>query len=189
MNYMVLVNKVYSLKQNMELDLIFVGKNSDNEKVYMERKAGKALMKMLNDVNSVFGEDSVIVDSGYRSLEKQQKILDYYFKIEGDKVYSRVALPGYSEHHTGLAIDLEVLKNGVGNMTGDEKEMKWLYDNAYKYGFILRYPQDKENITGYRYEPWHFRYVGSSEVAFSIKKSGLTFDEYVLKSEKKEVLV
>lgn len=185
MNYMVLVNKEHVLKKDLDLDLINVGKNSDNEDVYLERKAGKALLRMLDDVNGIYGKNHVVVSSGYRSFKVQQDVLDYYINIEGEKAYSRVAFPGESEHHTGLGIDVGVFKDNVyeDDPTGDEPELKWMFDNAYKYGFILRYPKGKEKITGYRYEPWHFRYVGSAEKALLIKQSGLTLDEYVFQFE------
>ena len=181
MNYMVLVNKENVLEKDLDLNLINVGKNSDNEDVYLERKAGKALLKMLKDVNGIFGEGHVIVCSGYRNFKNQQDVLDYYINIEGENAYSRVALPGESEHHTGLGIDVSVLKNNLyeDDSTGEEPELKWLFDNAYKYGLILLYPKGKKKVMGYRYEPWHFRYVGSAGKALLIKQSGLTLDEYV----------
>ena len=77
------------------------------------------------------------------------------------------------DHQTGLAVDI----NGCDDNFGNTKEGKWLVDNSYKYGFILRYPKGKEYITGYQYEPWHFRYVGV-DVATQIYELDITFEEY-----------
>ena len=180
MNYLMLVNKDYPLNDGLELDLINAYKNNDGEDVYLERKAGKALLKMLNDVNRLFDNEKIIVSSGYRSIDDQQNVLDYYLNIEGNNAYKRVALPGTSEHQIGLGIDIGIIKNGEykDDLTGNEEALKWLFENAYKYGFILRYPLGKENIHGYRYEPWHFRYVGL--IAKYIKENDLTLEEYVL---------
>lgn len=186
MDYLILVNKENPLYTNLKLDLIKVGKNHDNEYVYMEKLAGLSLMRMLDDVNKLFPFEKVVVNSGYRSISKQEAILKYYLEKEGSKAYERVALPKTSEHHTGLAIDVSVIKNGIyiEDPTGIEKSLKWLYENAYKYGFILRYPLGKESVCGYMYEPWHFRYIGFSKLAFEMKKNNLTLEEYVLEKNK-----
>ena len=95
--------------------------------------------------------------SGFRSYENQAYTYNYWCNMDGQEAadtYS--ARPGYSEHQTGMAIDLTNDWDGFGSTA----QAKWLNDNAYQYGFILRYPQGKENITGYEYEPWHYRYVG-----------------------------
>lgn len=189
MDYMILVNKGHPLEKELDMDLINVGKNSDNEDVYLEKKAGKALLRMLKDVNSIYGEKHVVVSSGYRSFEHQKNVLKYYFNLEGNLAYSRVALPGTSEHHTGLGIDVGVFKNDVYNddPTGDEPELKWMFENAYKYGFILRYPKGKEAIHGYRYEPWHFRYIDSVELAKDIKDRDITLEEYIMEKKVKKL--
>lgn len=186
MNYLILVNKENPLKDKLKIDLINVGKKNISEDVYMERTAGLSLIKMLDDVNKLFDNEKVIVNSGYRSLKKQKEILEYYLEKEGNIAYKRVAIPGTSEHHTGLGVDVAVLSFGkcVEDPTGNEESLRWLFENSYKYGFILRYPKNKEDIHGYRYEPWHFRYVGSSKLAKEIKDSGLTLDEYILKKVK-----
>ena len=186
MNYLILVNKEHPLKDELKIDLINVGKKNTSEDVYMEKFAGLSLIKMLEDVNKIFDNEKVIVNSGYRSIQEQKEILEYYLEKEGNEAYRRVAVPGASEHHTGLGIDVSIFINGKyeEDPTGNEKSLRWLFENSYKYGFILRYPENKENIHGYRYEPWHFRYVGSSKLAKEIKNSGLTFDEYILKKQK-----
>ena len=111
----------------------------------------------------------LLVNSSYRTFEEQQEQYD----MSNDDYASR---PGYSEHQTGLALD--IVSDGVqGNEFENTDEFKWLQENAHKYGFIIRYPKDKEYITGYNYESWHYRYVGE-ELATKVKESGLTYDEY-----------
>ncbi len=122
----------------------------------------------------------LLATSGYRSYEKQQSIferkVDSVGKIEAAKY---VALPGQSEHQTGLAMDVtsESANWGLSNNFGETNEGKWLKDNCYKYGFILRYPEGKEDITGYNYEPWHIRYVGK-KVSTYIYTNNITLEEF-----------
>ena len=111
----------------------------------------------------------LLVNSSYRTFEDQQNEYD----MSNDDYASR---PGFSEHQTGLALDI-VTDNIIGNEFENTDEFKWLQENAHLYGFILRYPKDKEYITGYNYESWHYRYVGK-ELATKVKESGLTYDEY-----------
>jgi len=95
------------------------------------------------------------------------------------KAAKYVALPGQSEHQTGLAMDVtsESANWGLSNNFGETNEGKWLKDNCYKYGFILRYPEGKEDITGYNYEPWHIRYVGK-KVSTYIYTNNITLEEF-----------
>lgn len=121
--------------------------------------------------------------SGYRSYETQKIIYDNYVTANGkEKADTFSARPGYSEHQTGYVMDL----NDATSNFEDTKAAKWLDKNAYKYGFIIRFPKGKEKYTGYKYEPWHVRYVGV-EKALKIYKSGLSLEEYYnLKSEYKD---
>ena len=119
----------------------------------------------------------LIITSSYRDYNFQKELWDSYANQKGDEWADSVsARAGYSEHQTGYTLDIVTYN---ANMSSFEKtdEFKWLQNNAYKYGFILRYPKDKEDITGYSYESWHYRYVGK-DVATKIKKLGITFDEY-----------
>ena len=119
----------------------------------------------------------LIITSSYRDYNFQKELWDSYANQKGDEWADSVsARAGYSEHQTGYTLDIVTYN---ANMSSFEKtdEFKWLQDNAYKYGFILRYPKDQEDITGYSYESWHYRYVGK-DVATKIKKLGITFDEY-----------
>lgn len=115
------------------------------------------------------------VTSAYRSYEDQQGVYASYLKSNGKEYVSQyVATPGYSEHQTGLALDV---KSTVSSPFKKTKEYTWMIKNAYKYGFILRYPENKEDITGYNAEAWHFRYVGE-EIAKYIYDENITYDEY-----------
>lgn len=112
--------------------------------------------------------------SGYRSYARQAELYDYYTRIYGQSYASRIsALPGTSEHQTGLAIDVGNHNKACGLQAcfANTPVGKWVAKNGYKYGFILRYPQGQESVTGYSYEPWHFRYVGTT-LAKSYKNSG-----------------
>lgn len=121
----------------------------------------------------------LIVDSAYRSGVYQQKVLDSVLKEKGEDAYKLVALPGTSEHQTGLAVDFAYYENGIydDNVKEDDKEAMWLKENAWKYGFILRYPKGKEDITGFNFEPWHFRFVGL-ELAKEIYTQDITLEEF-----------
>ena len=106
-----------------------------------------------------------------------KKIYDEYKDLKGEEYADEYAArPDYSEHQSGLALD--IITYGASGETFDTTDaFKWLQKNAHKYGFILRYPKDKEDITGYAYESWHYRYLGK-DLATKVKKSGLTYDEY-----------
>lgn len=119
------------------------------------------------------------IDSGYRSIEYQQKVLDYWISKKGDDAYKTVALPKHSEHHTGLAIDICVFRGDEYFCVIDDslEEVKWIINNAYKFGFIHRYPKNKEDITKFSYEPWHIRYVGL-ELSMYLYENNLALEEY-----------
>jgi D-alanyl-D-alanine carboxypeptidase len=120
---------------------------------------------------------SLIITSSYRDYEFQEELWNNYaYANSEDWADSVSARAGYSEHQTGLALDI-VTYNSTMNDFENTDEFKWLQKNAYKYGFILRYPKDKTDITGYDYESWHYRYVGK-EVAQKIHELDITFDEY-----------
>lgn len=116
------------------------------------------------------------VISGYRSYSHQNSIYNNYVKRDGKKEADRYsARPGHSEHQTGLAFDVNSLEQSFGAT----KAGIWLSENCYKYGFVLRYPKGKENITGYMYEPWHFRYIGSEAKNLYNNGSWITLEEYL----------
>ena len=112
--------------------------------------------------------------STYRSYKTQEIIYNRYVKIDGvNKADTYSARPGYSEHQTGLAVDIR--STGYNELIA--KHYSWLKDNSYKYGFIIRYTKDNENITGYQEEPWHLRYIGVDH-ATKVHDLNITYDEY-----------
>ena len=134
-----------------------------------------AFKRMFDDAKK---EDlTLIVNSSYRSYIDQDEIYERYKKNKGEEYADSIAArPGFSEHQTGYAVDL--ITYGATSSTFEETdEFRWLQNNAYKYGFILRYPKDKEYLTGYSYESWHYRYVGLN-AAKTIHDENTTFDEY-----------
>lgn len=117
---------------------------------------------------------SIWISSGFRSYSLQESLYTRYSAADGQAAADRYsARPGHSEHQSGLAIDLNTITQSFANTA----EGKWIAENCWKYGFILRYPKEKEAQTGYMYEPWHIRYVGL-EAAEEIFKSGLCLEEY-----------
>ena len=154
-----LVNKTYHLPKNYDPKV--------NE------EALKNLKKMQADAKAL-GLNIPLV-SGYRSYETQEKLYNKYVKKDGEnKANTYSAKPGESEHQTGLAFDIGSVDRSFANTI----EAKWLAENAYLYGFIIRYPKGKTDITGYIYEPWHVRYLGEKK-AKDVYLSGLTLEEYL----------
>lgn len=114
--------------------------------------------------------------SGYRSYQYQTQLYNNYVNLHGEEEANTFsAKPGFSEHQTGLTFDL---KDFNGQLVEDLITSQWIKDNCAKYGFILRYPEGKEDITGYIYEPWHLRYVGE-EVANQIMNNNTTLEQYL----------
>ena len=123
---------------------------------------------------------TIRVISAYRSYHYQKGLYDNYVSRDGiDIADTYSARPGYSEHQTGLVVDIDNGKLDFNHFE-DTEEFHWMENNAYLYGFILRYPKGKEDITGYDYEAWHYRYVGK-EIASFIQQNNLTFDEYYVR--------
>jgi len=132
-----------------------------------ERQVAKVMATPLENMVNDAKKDGVAFDleSGYRSYNFQVTLYNSYVQQQGKAVAdSQSARPGFSEHQTGLAADLGGKSKPVCNVEtcyADTPEGKWLAANAYKYGFIIRYPSDKAHVTGYIYEPWHIRYIGT----------------------------
>ncbi|WP_455543670.1 M15 family metallopeptidase [Intestinibacter sp.] len=162
----IIVNKKYGLDEN------YTYKN--NQKLFNE--ATKAFNNMKKDAEK--DGMSLNIISRYRSYDVQNWIYEKY-KQQYSNIDTFSAKPGYSEHQTGLAFDLsEKPKTSVRDAFEFTEEYKWLRKNAYKYGFILRYPKGKSNITGYKFEPWHYRYVGEN-ISYSLKDGDITLEEYL----------
>ena len=154
-----------------EVDFVYY---ADQAVTRMDTVAATALEKMFSTAK-VEGITLLAV-SGYRDYLYQQKLYADA-EIEGEEEY--VAPPGASEHQTGLAMD--VLSNEYTTLDEDfdkTQAFQWLQDNCYKYGFIIRYPKGTESITGYKYEPWHIRYVGV-DGASEITRKQITLEEYM----------
>ena len=120
-------------------------------------------------------ELGIVINSGYRSYQDQVDIRDTYKNLYGSNYVKRyVAEPGHSEHQTGLSFDVG---STTSNVFANSKEYKWMLENSYKYGFIHRFSKSGEDITGFREEPWHYRYVGKTAAKY-IYDNNLTFEEY-----------
>jgi len=120
----------------------------------------------------------LLVESAFRSYDKQVQVYKQYENQKGTKYADGIAArPGFSEHQTGLSLDIFAKECYQQSTFKDSKAYAWLIANSYKYGFILRYPEGKDNLTGYKYESWHYRYIGK-DLAKKVHDSGLTYDEY-----------
>lgn len=175
----VIINKKHPLPEDYEpSDLVIPNVQATKEGLTLRSEAANALETMF----SAAAEDGItlILGSGYRSYETQARLFNNYVNRDGEEAANRYsARPGESEHQTGLAVDISdySMANWLKNSFKDTAESRWLIENAYKYGFVLRYIDGKEDITGYIYEPWHYRYLGIEEAA-KIKASNLTLEEY-----------
>jgi D-alanyl-D-alanine carboxypeptidase len=185
-----MVNKEYTLPETYEpSDMVIPNVTfSFGEAIvpqrYLRKEAARALEELFELAESE--EIELFAVSGYRSYSRQQGIFNVEKEDKGEKqALQAVALPGQSEHQTGLAMDVSSrsVNLEITEEFGETKEGKWVRDNAHKAGFIIRYPEGKESITGYQYEPWHLRYVGK-EQAIAIYKNRLTLEEYFLKVKK-----
>lgn len=183
-NIVALVNKQYALPSSyipadlMRPNVPFPFGDQKIEKSYLRKEAARALEKMFAQAKreniELFGV------SGYRSYKRQQEVFSAEVNRVGEKkAVLAVAIPGFSEHQSGLAMDISSpsVNYDLTESYGNTKEGKWLVANAHRFGFILRYPKGKEQVTGYQYEPWHFRYVGI-QAATDIFERNLTLEEY-----------
>ncbi|MFI3324740.1 MAG: M15 family metallopeptidase [Clostridia bacterium] len=174
---LILVNYENPLPDDFEVELVSYGEKYVDERIY------DALSDMISDCGKAGG--TLWVASAYRSVETQESVLskavanrmsDYGMTEEEatENALLTIAQPGYSEHHTALAVDF----NYVNSAFEDTVAYEWLSENAMYYGFILRYPEDKEDITQISYEPWHYRYVGV-EAAIEMNELGFCLEEYI----------
>lgn len=173
---LILVNSDHKLPDGYQPDLVSM------YGVQIDRRAAEAYKKM--DAAAASDGISIWISSAYRSSEKQGKLFHKEVASASDSCSSpqeaeafaekSVARPGYSEHSTGLAMDL----NGVRDDFDTTPAFHWLGEHAQKYGFVLRYPKDKQEITKIKYEPWHYRYVGVKN-AEAMKKNNLCLEEYL----------
>ena len=174
-DYEALVNKNYKLPNNyVPNDLELINKRYSSNNKYLRKKAKVAFEKMAYDIENIGLK--IIAVSTYRSYDYQNKLFNNYVLEKGIN-YAEIcsAHPGHSEHQLGLAVDIADKSLDYDNFE-KTKEFNWVKDNAHKYGFILRYPKDKVNITKYKYEPWHYRYVG--DIAKYLYDNNLTLEEF-----------
>lgn len=179
---LILVNKYHYLTKNyVPNNLVPINPDYARSGMSLVKEAKEAFEKLSQDAK----QDNMMIFaiSSYRSYDYQLNLYNTYVAADGKKAadtYS--ARAGFSEHQTGLVVDVY---DGITPYTSFEetKEFKWMQENAYKYGFILRYPKDKVKITGYQYESWHYRYVGK-KIAKIIKEANLSLEEYYVKEVK-----
>ena len=169
------VTRDYKPENMVEVDMSMAAWDG----IYIKKEAYDAYAEMFNDAAAQ--GYTLCVCSGYRTYEYQQELFLQYLESQGEE-YTHMfsAYPGRSEHHTGLAIDITSpsMDWALSQDFAEYPEGQWLDEHCQDYGFILRYPKGKEDITGYGYEPWHFRYVGK-DIAKEIMSKGITFEEYL----------
>ena len=177
-NYL-LVNKFNYLDSNyIPENLELLDNSYAKSGIYLVKEAKDNIERLISDAKN--DGMNIRVISAYRSYSYQENLYNNYVKndgVENADTYS--ARPGYSEHQTGLVVDITRAFDDFNNFE-NTNEYNWMLENAHNYGFILRYPKDKEDITTYSFEAWHYRYVGV-ELAQKIKASNLTFDEYYVR--------
>ena len=174
--YLVLVNKEFKLPDDyIPSNLEIISNEYANDNKYLRSEAKEAFESLSHDAKDLGYK--VIAVSTYRDYDYQNRLYNEYVEEKGigyaDKCSAR---PGHSEHQTGLAVDVEGSNNDYDEFE-NSIEFEWMKNNAYKYGFILRYPRGKEKITGFKYEPWHYRYVGK-DAAKVIYEENITLEEY-----------
>lgn len=179
-NYSMLVNKYYKLDKDYEPDDLVTIKTDHSWGEYGENRIREKVYDAFKDMWNAAKESDIylMINSSYRPYSDQERVYNNYKESRGESGADKIAArPGYSEHQTGLALDIFCTTNSSTQTFADSEAYQWLLNNSYKYGFILRYPQDKENITGYAFESWHYRYVGK-DLAEKIYNENITFDEY-----------
>lgn len=180
-NVDILVNANNPVPDDWKVDLVELRNGNQ-----IDKRAYPSLQKMMDDARAE-GYNPLICSS-YRSTSYQQKLFDDSVRAKKNSGMSEkkaiketekwIAVPGTSEHETGLAVDIVSLENqNLDNSQLNSACQKWLMKHCYDYGFILRYPKDKTKVTGIGFEPWHYRYVGY-DIAQYIKKNGICLEEY-----------
>ena len=176
MNPLILVNGQHAYPADTAQDLIPVHANYPD--ILLEQEAAQALARLMDQLG---GWRFMIPVSGWRSLEEQRTIYEHSLRDNGPAFTEQfVARPGHSEHQTGLALDVSCPRNSLEltESFAGTPEGQWLSKNAHLHGFILRYPREKEKITGYAWEPWHIRYVTKS-LSLYLALTGLALEEWV----------
>ena len=182
---LVLINHDHSYEIPNKNDFVNLAREkTESYKVFGEDMLLSAkVIAPLNNMMDAFcaetGRDNITVRSAFRDYAKQQEIVNEYIALVGMNEATRwAALPGHSEHHAGLAVDLGVYADGEVGVFINTGVNSWFVQNSWKYGFILRFPTDKSDITKTAYEPWHYRYVGVPH-AYIMHLNDQCFEEYI----------
>ena len=173
---LVLVNKNNRLDDKyIPPDLETISLEYATSDKFLRKEAKDSFEKLSSDAKKL--GYTIVAVSAYRDYEYQENLFNNYIKEKGEEYALKCsARPGHSEHQTGLSVDVMGSNNDYDEFE-KSNEFDWMSNNSYKYGFILRYPKGKEYITGFKYEPWHYRYVGK-EVASIIYTEKITLVEY-----------
>lgn len=181
---LILVNGENAYVENNATEIVSIYEHkTDNYHVSgtetsLREPAIEALNQMLDDFFVATGHDDIIIISGYRTNAQQQELYDADLEATGAETSSRVAKPGYSEHETGYSLDVSLYQDGVQYDYDGTGEYEWIDQNCGHYGYILRYAEDKTEITGYQTEPWHYRYVGQPHATY-MAENNLCLEEYL----------
>ena len=178
MDYGILVNKDNPLPRAHIPNNLVESQSKYKDGILIDKNVKEAFIKLKNEAKK--HNYFIDIESGYRPYDYQEKL---YNKLVEEKGFAyaitRIAEPGKSEHQTGLAIDFCIYRDDkcyIEHDIKDLEETKWIHKNAHNYGFILRYPEGKEDVTKYSYEPWHLRYV--NEISSEIYHKKITLEEY-----------
>ncbi len=182
---LILVNEQHAYQaEESEMISVYSFKNDSywvkDKNVLVAEQLAEPFNRMMEDFSAKTGLDDVMVISGWRDPEKQTILYHDDLAETGKTDSTLVAKPGYSEHHTGYAMDLGLIQlvEGVGRSYDGEGDYSWITEHCTEYGFVIRYPADKTEITGIDYEPWHLRYVGIPHAEI-MKQENLCLEEYV----------
>lgn len=182
--YLVLVNQNHEIPDNWQDQvLIFEVENSCGEFIYVEEETYEQFKLMQEEL--LARGIQIEASNAFRSINEQEIMYNEFAAKYGEEYTKQyLARPGFSEHHTGLAIDIMIVKQGnilrdYEELLADEEDFAEIRELLPQYGFILRYPEGKEDHTGHSYEPWHLRYIGDTEIATKIMNEGITLEEYL----------
>lgn len=181
--YLILVNKKHRLEKRERPEDLKQVEQAVKDRPKKQQKLRAAAAAAFRGLSAAGEKEgcTIRLTTGYRSYAYQKKLYEQYVKTDGRKKADQYsARPGHSEHETGLCADVSApsVDYRLTKKLAKTKEGKWLARNAHKYGYIIRYPKGRQDITGYQYEPWHIRYVGK-EAAKEIYEKDLTLEEYL----------
>lgn len=181
---LILVNNDYAYEEQNPAQIVSIYDHKTENyhvsgtEVRLRENAITALNEMLDDFYVATGHQDILILSGYRTTERQQELYDEDLAATGQETSTRVARPGYSEHETGYALDVTLYADGVQYDYDGTGDYDWLNQNCGHYGYILRYAEDKVDVTGYQAEPWHYRYVGQPHATY-MYENNLCLEEYL----------